>query len=83
MFWHNQDIMYDFHAQLKGTEVEVKFGINVIHNCYQKCTRSRAKRPERPALVYLLYIYVYLIMQMMGNLCICDECDEIVQCEPY
>jgi len=31
----------------------VKFGINVIHNCYQKCIRSRAKRPERPALVYL------------------------------
>ena len=26
-FWHNQDIMYGFRAQLEGTEVEVKFRI--------------------------------------------------------
>jgi len=38
----------------------VRFGINIIHNCYQKCTRSRAKRPDRPALVHLLYVYVLM-----------------------
>jgi len=24
-FWHNQDIVYDFRAQLQGTEVRVKY----------------------------------------------------------
>jgi len=52
------DSMYDFRAQYREPEVEVKFGIKVIHKCYQKCTRSRAKRLERPALVHLLYVYV-------------------------
>ena len=27
-FWHNQDIVYDFRAQLQGTEVGVKFCMN-------------------------------------------------------
>jgi len=43
---------------MKCDEVEVKFRIKkYIYKCYRKCTKSRAKR-LRPALVYLLYVYV-------------------------